>query len=107
MRMRCEDGFEYTAPVGSFPGGASWVGALDLSGNVWEWVADWYDAEYYARSPRENPTGPEEGDYRVLRGGSWGSSVGGSRCGYRYRYIPWLWPHYRGFRCVRTSPPVP
>jgi serine/threonine-protein kinase len=79
----CEDGFEYTAPVGSFYQGASWVGALDMVGNVWEWVADWYDADYYARSPRENPTGPEDGAYRVLRGGSWGNSVDASRCGFR------------------------
>jgi formylglycine-generating enzyme required for sulfatase activity/tRNA A-37 threonylcarbamoyl transferase component Bud32 len=103
----CEDGFEYTAPVGSFPEGASWVGALDMAGNVWEWVADWYDAEYYARSPRENPTGPEDGDYRVQRGGSWGNSVDVSRCGYRRWDDPWGRDFDWGFRCVRTSPSVP
>jgi eukaryotic-like serine/threonine-protein kinase len=102
-----DDGYEFTAPVGSYPGGASWIGALDLSGNVWEWTADWYAEDYYAQSPRENPTGPEEGEYRVLRGGDWWNSADGSRCGYRVWYFPWDWGLYRGFRCVRTSPPVP
>ncbi len=100
----CEDGFEYMSPVGSFPAGASWVGALDMSGNVWEWVADWYDAEYYARSPRENPTGPEEGEYRVLRGGSLWDSADFSRCGFRGRGNPGYGNVNGGFRCVRTSP---
>jgi formylglycine-generating enzyme required for sulfatase activity len=65
------DGFIATAPVGSFPDGASWVGALDMSGNVEEWVADWHDSGYYDRSPRDNPGGPDSGETRVLRGGSW------------------------------------
>jgi formylglycine-generating enzyme required for sulfatase activity len=59
-----------TAVVGSKPDGASWVGALDMSGTVYEWVSDWYDGGYYAGSPRENPTGPERGEKRVLRGGA-------------------------------------
>ena len=60
-----------TTPVGSYPGGASTYGALDMAGNVWQWVADWYDKSYYQRSPERNPRGPESGQYRVLRGGSW------------------------------------
>lgn len=68
---RFEDGFPRTSPVGSFPAGASPYGALDMSGNAWEWVADWYDKEYYAGSPRENPTGPASGTLRAMRGGSW------------------------------------
>ena len=60
-----------TSPVGSFPNGASSYGVLDMAGNVWEWVADWYDPGYYRNSPFENPRGPESGSARVVRGGSW------------------------------------
>ena len=60
-----------TAEVGSFPPGASPYGAMDMAGNVWEWVADWYDSEYYSNSPLRNPTGPVRGSVRVLRGGAW------------------------------------
>ena len=66
-----EDGFHYTAPVGSDPQGASPYGLLDMAGNVWEWVNDWYDAGYYKSSLSNNPTGPVDGTLRVLRGGSW------------------------------------
>jgi formylglycine-generating enzyme required for sulfatase activity len=58
-----------TKPVGSKPGNASWVGAYDLSGNVWEWVNDWH--RNYSPVDQVNPQGPENGMYRVLRGGSW------------------------------------
>ena len=60
-----------TFPVGSFPEGASWCGALDMAGNVCEWCADWYSSGYYEVSPELNPSGPESGSNRVLRGGSW------------------------------------
>ena len=65
-----DDGYERTAPVGSYEAGASWCGALDMAGNAWEWVADWYDARYYERSPVHNPQGPESGEAHVMRGGS-------------------------------------
>lgn len=61
-----------TTAVGSYPSGASPYGALDMAGNVYEWVADWYDREYYSRSPARNPAGPAAGEKRVIRGGSWG-----------------------------------
>ena len=63
-----EDGFDFTAPVGSFPGDSSPYGLLDVAGNAAEWVADWYDDEYYARSPASNPTGPASGEQRIHRG---------------------------------------
>ena len=66
-----DDGYTFTAPVDSFPAGASWVGALNMTGNVWEWVADWYAADYYGRSPADNPPGPESGERGIVRGGSW------------------------------------
>lgn len=63
-----------TAPVGSYPEGASPYGVLGLSGNAWEWVADWYDKDVYEGAEvRPDPVGPESGRYRVMRGGSFGS----------------------------------
>ncbi|NLT48582.1 MAG: formylglycine-generating enzyme family protein [Clostridiales bacterium] len=59
-----------TSEVGSYPSGASLYGALDMAGNVWEWVSDWYSSTYYSNSPYANPTGPVSGSEKVLRGGS-------------------------------------
>lgn len=66
-----EDGFAYTAPVASFPKNVSPFGAYDMAGNAWEWTQDYWDPTYYARSPRDNPKGPEIGKRRAMRGGSW------------------------------------
>jgi formylglycine-generating enzyme required for sulfatase activity len=60
-----------TTEVGKYPSGASPYGALDMAGNVMEWVADWYDASYYSNSPSSNPLGPDSGQDRVLRSSSW------------------------------------
>ncbi len=65
------DGWEHTSPVGAYPAGVSPFGIFDLSGNVWEWVQDWYAIDAYRQSPAENPTGPASGEKHVIRGGSW------------------------------------
>ena len=97
-----DDGYSRTAPVGSYPEGASWSGALDLSGNVWEWTADWYDANYYASSPSRNPTGPDAGVERVRRGGSWHYSADGVRGTSRFGVGPDNADNFQGFRCAKT-----
>ncbi len=92
----------YTFPVGSFPAGASWCGALDMAGNVWEWCADWCAQDYYSVSPELNPTGPESGTYRVLRGGSWDFNCNFCRAAHRASGDPSLATYYDGFRVSRS-----
>ena len=77
-----------TFPVGSFPQGASWCGALDMVGNVWEWCADWYQADYYKSAPSRNASGPSSGRYRVFRGGSWFDDGFGCRGAVRVSGVP-------------------
>lgn len=62
-----------TTAVGSYPSGVSPYGALDMSGNVWEWVNDWFDADYYSNSPYANPPGPDTGTHKIFRGSGWGT----------------------------------
>ena len=94
------DGYKYVAPVGSYPGGASPYGVLDMAGNVAEWCDDWYAPDYYQRSLGRNPNGPENGEYRVVRGGSWNSPGYDIRTTNRWRYYPATPRSYIGFRCV-------
>jgi formylglycine-generating enzyme required for sulfatase activity len=92
-----------TTKVGSYPSGASPYGAMDMAGNVFEWVADWYDANYYQNSPSKNPKGPGSGKYRVLRGGSWNNDTYFLRVSSRYtRQLSFHFGSL-GFRCARDS----
>ncbi len=97
-----DDGFQLTAPVGSYPLGASPYGALDMAGNVWEWVNDWVDEAYYRSSPSANPGGPASGEYRVVRGGSWHDPEDGNRAAYRGWAASGDTDITLGFRCGLT-----
>lgn len=98
------DGYPDTAPVGSFPEGRSPYGLFDMAGNVWEWVLDWYQDDYYGSMNRwQNPFGPLIGIYRVLRGGSWNSKYSDVRSAGRYRVVPSVQSSVIGFRCSQTG----
>lgn len=93
-----------TTPVDSFPGGASPQGVLNMGGNVWEWCADWYAEDYYARSPRENPRGAGDGSEKLCRGGSFGYFGWSVRTTDRGHHPP---DHYAlglGLRCALDAP---
>ena len=96
-----DDGYRYTAPVGTFAAGKGPYGIHDLAGNVWEWVRDWYDATYYSRSPERNPENTTASESRVRRGGGWLITAALVRAAYRYGLAPGLRSDlYVGFRCV-------
>jgi formylglycine-generating enzyme required for sulfatase activity len=91
-----------TANVGSKPGGASWVGALDMSGNVWEWVSSWYTSYPYDESDGRESETNNGYTYRVLRGRSWYLNGLFVRAAFRYGYIPGFGNSFAGLRCVRS-----
>jgi hypothetical protein len=95
-----------TTQVGIFPNGASPYGALDMAGNVSEWVADWLNLEYYNNPPASNPLGPDLGQYRVWRGGSWANtSLERIRTYSRTGNLPTDSSGGIGFRCARDAAP--
>ena len=93
-----------TVEVGIYPDGASPYGVLDMAGNAREWVADWYDADYYNRSPARNPTGPNSGDERVVRGWGWNPDESVTHSAFRWGIDPDEQFDGRiGFRCAYSS----
>jgi formylglycine-generating enzyme required for sulfatase activity len=98
-----EDGYKYLAPPGKFEAGRSPYGLYDMAGNVAEWVHDTYDDRYYAKSPYRDPQGPEEGQNKVIRGGSWRESPNGARVAKRFQAKLWRTDATIGFRCARSG----
>ena len=95
------DGYESRAPVGTYPEGASWCGALDLAGNVWEWASDWYRG--YPSEPQVNPAGPDLSEQRVLRGASWLNLPWTLHSFIRDSNHPLGRSNIIGFRCARDD----
>jgi formylglycine-generating enzyme required for sulfatase activity len=96
--------FEYcmgdTTPAGHYPKGFSPYGALDMAGNVWEWVNDWYQSDYYSVSPYDNPPGPTTGSLKIFRGGCWADYWVDVRVAGRYDSHPNTRDSDVGFRCA-------
>lgn len=90
-------------PVGSYEAGKSPYGAYDMAGNVWEWVADWYDATYYEKSQANNPKGPESGTHKVLRSSGWHVETPLVRIFTRVKADPLTRNHSTGFRCAMPA----
>ena len=104
-----KDKWRYCSPVASFE--ANGYGLYDMGGNVWEWCADWYEEDYYSKSPAKDPLGPASGSYRLMRGGSWNYGTDSLRVAYRFsdrptnrykRYQRWISMCCRG-ELVKTD----
>ena len=92
-------------PVMKRPRGVSSFGIYDMAGNVWDWVADWFNPNYYDESPDSNPQGPERGVHKIFRGGSWGSDIPVFlRTMTRNHNKPNTWNPYIGIRCAKDVP---
>ncbi|MGH9671843.1 MAG: formylglycine-generating enzyme family protein, partial [Bryobacteraceae bacterium] len=95
----------HPTPVGLYPKGATTDGICDMLGNVLEWCVDWWDDKYYAKSETKNPRGPQKGDDRLVRGGSWVGYPRVLRVSVRDGYGPGVRNVVLGFRCVREVIP--
>jgi len=100
---RVDDGFEATAPVGSMTRDVSPFGLADVAGNVMEWVTDWYAEDSYRDGIERNPTGPEHGLYRVMRGGAYTSTGSDIRITSRSKMVPDFRDETIGFRCASSE----
>jgi len=90
-----------TTSVGKYPGGASWIGAMDMAGNAMEWVQDWLDVNYYKQNVTDDPKGPATGSVKIEKGGWWGSNPFAARSAYRhYEDPPTYMDKHIGFRIV-------
>lgn len=89
-------------PVQSYERGKSPYGLYHMAGNVWEWVQDWYNTNYYEVSPERNPQGPEQGQFKVLRGGSWSDLPKYLLTYGRFKLPPETRNSYTGFRCAKS-----
>lgn len=93
-----------TQPIGTKPDGASPYGAMDMVGNLWEWTQDWYSDDYFENSPYNNPQGPSEGAFKVLKGSSWDMRTAPELlANLRFGYAPLGQGYLIGFRCVKPG----
>ena len=98
ITLNASDGYVFTSPVGSFK--PNDFGLYDMHGNAWQWCSDWYDAGYYAKSPSNDPSGPDTGASHACRGGSWDVGVLMARSAERGK--PSSRGNFKGFRVART-----
>jgi formylglycine-generating enzyme required for sulfatase activity len=101
------EGMATLANVNQYDFGRSPYGAYEMAGNVWEWVQDWYDPDFYKNSPAKNPTGPSSGKEKVIRGGSWRNNGETLRASNRHKHGPDERRVYIGFRCAKNAEAKP
>lgn len=102
-----EDGYKYLGVVGSFEAGRSPYGLFDATGNVAEWVADSYEADYYQKSPYRDPMGPPTTEFKVIRGASWRETKFNARVTKRFSAKMWRTDATVGFRCAKSPDATP